>query len=141
MMYSQADLLLIDEPTNHMDYVGKEQFISWMGLTKEGVLVVTHDRDVLDHVDRIIELKKKISSYKGNYDAYLTQNTAHTTNSVILYQNQLRKLKDAKERVTWGLQMRAKSKAWKIRYDHWAKEYEQIKTETVKPSFGSIRNQ
>jgi ATP-binding cassette subfamily F protein 3 len=136
MMYSQADLLLIDEPTNHMDYVGKEQFISWMGLTKEGVLVVTHDRDVLDHVDRIIELKnKKISSYKGNYDAYLTQNTAHTTNSVILYQNQLRKLKDAKERVTWGLQMRAKSKAWKIRYDHWAKEYEQIKTETVKPSF------
>ena len=59
MMYSQADLLLIDEPTNHMDYVGKEQFISWMGLTKEGVLVVTHDRDVLDHVDRIIELKIK----------------------------------------------------------------------------------
>ena len=42
-----------------MDYVGKEQFISWMGLTKEGVLVVTHDRDVLDHVDRIIELKNK----------------------------------------------------------------------------------
>ncbi len=136
MMYSQADLLLIDEPTNHMDYVGKEQFIAWMSMVEEGMLVVTHDRDVLGHVDRIIELKDKtISSYKGNYDAYLTQNTAKTTNSVILYQNQLKRLKEAKERVSWGLQMRAKSKAWKIRYDHWAKEYEQIKAETVKPSF------
>jgi ATPase subunit of ABC transporter with duplicated ATPase domains len=76
-----------------------------------------------------------ISSYKGNYEAYLTQNTAQTTNSVILYQNQLKKLKEAKERVSWGLQMRAKSKAWKIRYDHWVKDYEKIKAETVKPSF------
>lgn len=136
MMYSKADLLLIDEPTNHMDYMGKEQFIAWMKMVEEGVLVVTHDRDVLQSVDRIIELKNKsISSYKGNYDAYLTQNTAQTTNSVILYQNQLKRLKDAKERVTWGLEMRAKSKAWKVRYDHWLKEYEKIKTETVKPSF------
>ncbi|MBP9813763.1 ABC-F family ATP-binding cassette domain-containing protein [Candidatus Woesebacteria bacterium] len=136
MMYSQAELLLIDEPTNHMDYVGKEQFIAWMSMVEEGILVVTHDRDVLSNVDRIIELKDKtISSYKGNYDAYLTQNTAQTTNSVILYQNQLKKLKEAKERVTWGLQMRAKSKAWKIRYDHWVKDYEKIKAETVKPSF------
>ncbi len=136
MMYSQAELFLIDEPTNHMDYVGKEQFIAWMQTVKEGILVVTHDRDVLQHVDRIIELKNKtISSFKGNYDAYLTQNTAQTTSSVIMYQNQLRRLKEAKERVSWGLQMRAKSKAWKIRYDHWAKEYEEIKAKTVKPSF------
>lgn len=136
MMYSQADLFLIDEPTNHMDYVGKEQFIAWMQTVEEGVLVVTHDRDVLQCVDRIIELKNKtISSYKGNYDAYLVQNTAQTTNSVILYQNQLKKLKEAKERVSWGLQMRAKSKAWKIRYDHWLKDYEKIKAATVKPSF------
>jgi ATPase subunit of ABC transporter with duplicated ATPase domains len=136
MMYSKADLLLIDEPTNHMDYIGKEQFIAWMQMVEEGILVVTHDRDVLQYVDRIIELKNKtISSYKGNYDAYLTQNTAQTTNSVIEYQNQLKRLKEAKERVTWGLQMRAKSKAWKIRYDHWAKEYEEIKAKTVKPSF------
>lgn len=136
MMYSQAELLLIDEPTNHMDYVGKEQFIAWMQTIDEGVLVVTHDRDVLNAVDRIVELKDStISSYKGNYEAYLTQNTAQTTNSVIMYQNQLKRLKEAKERVTWGLQMRAKSKAWKIRYDHWLKDYERIKAATVKPSF------
>ena len=31
--------------------------------------------------------------------------------------------------------MRAKSKEWKIRYDHWSRDYEKIKAETVKPSF------
>jgi ATP-binding cassette subfamily F protein 3 len=136
MMYSKADLLLIDEPTNHMDYVGKEQFIGWMLTVEAGLLVVTHDRDVLQNVDRIIELKdKNIFSFNGNYDQYLKQNAAQTTNSVIMYQNQMKKLADAKKRVEWGLQMRAKSKAWKIKYDHWAKDYEKIKAETVKPSF------
>ena len=136
MMYSKADLLLIDEPTNHMDYVGKAQFIAWMKATKEGILVVTHDRDVLQYVDRIIELKdRNIHSFKGNYDDYLKQNTANTKNSVVEYHNQLNRLAIAKKRVEWGLQMRAKSKAWRIKYDHWLRDYEKIKAETVKPSF------
>jgi ATP-binding cassette subfamily F protein 3 len=136
MMYSKADLLLIDEPTNHMDYVGKEEFIDWMKSVDEGILVVTHDRDVLKNVDRIVELKNQTTvSFKGNYDQYLEQNTVNTKNSVVAYRNQMKKLEEAKKRVEWGLQMRAKSKAWKIRYDHWVRDYEKIKSETVKPSF------
>ena len=136
MMYSQADLLLIDEPTNHMDYIGKERFISWLDSVKQGCLVVTHDRDVLGHVSRILELKdNKLYSYPGNYSDYLKQNTLSTTSSVVLYQNQLKKLAEAKKKVDWGLAMRAKSKAWKIRYDHWQRDYDKIKAETVKPSF------
>jgi ATPase subunit of ABC transporter with duplicated ATPase domains len=43
------------------------------------MLVITHDRDVLNEVDRIIELKDGDSaSYKGNYDAYLKQNAVST---------------------------------------------------------------
>ncbi len=136
LMYSQADLFLIDEPTNHMDYLGKEQFISWMQETHESIVVVTHDRDVLRHVTKIIELKdKKLSLYHGNYDQYLAQNASQTTNSVKQYSDQLNRLKEAKKRVEWGLQMRAKSKEWKTRYDHWLRDYEKIKSETVKPSF------
>lgn len=79
IMHSDADLALIDEPTNHMDYVAKEQFISWMRSAKEGMLVITHDRDVLREVDRIVELKDGSSaSFKGNYDAYLKQNAVST---------------------------------------------------------------
>ena len=79
IMHSQAQLALIDEPTNHMDYVAKDQFIDWMKSASEAMLVITHDRDVLRQVDRIIEIKDGDSvSYKGNYDAYLKQNAVST---------------------------------------------------------------
>jgi ATPase subunit of ABC transporter with duplicated ATPase domains len=79
IMHSDADLALIDEPTNHMDYIAKGQFINWMQSAREGMLVITHDRDVLREVDRIVELKDGGSaSYKGNYDAYLKQNAVQT---------------------------------------------------------------
>ena len=83
IMHSQADLALIDEPTNHMDYIAKKQFIDWMNEAPEAMLVITHDRDVLRHVDRIIELKDGgCQSFKGNYDAYLKQN-AHSTGTAM----------------------------------------------------------
>jgi ATP-binding cassette, subfamily F, member 3 len=136
LMYSDADLYLIDEPTNHMDYAGKAQFISWLQALKKAVVVVTHDRDVLHVVDKIIELKeKKIHLFRGNFDQYRKQNTIQTLSSVKLYQDQLNRLKEAKKRMEWGRRMRAKSKEWKVRYDHWLRDYEKIKAETVKPSF------
>lgn len=83
IMHSKADLALIDEPTNHMDFVAKKQFIDWMNQASEAMLVITHDRDVLGEVDRIIELKDGTShSYKGNYDDYLKQN-AHSTGTAM----------------------------------------------------------
>lgn len=79
IMHSDAHLALVDEPTNHMDYVAKAQFIDWMQSAREAMLVITHDRDVLNEVDRIIELKDGESvSYKGNYNAYLKQNAVST---------------------------------------------------------------
>jgi ATPase subunit of ABC transporter with duplicated ATPase domains len=136
MMFSQADLLLIDEPTNHLDYLGKERFISWMRNLKKTLVVVTHDRDVLKYVDKIIEIKdKRFETYKGNYDHYIKLNSSNTLSSVKDYTSQLNKLKEAKKKVQWGLQMRAKSKQWKTRYDHWLRDYEKLKAETVKPSF------
>ncbi len=83
IMHSKADLALIDEPTNHMDYVAKKQFIDWMAQAPEAMLIITHDRDVLQRVDRIVELKDGYAqSYKGNYDAYLKQN-AHSTGTAM----------------------------------------------------------
>ena len=79
IMHSAASLALIDEPTNHMDYIAKGQFIEWLKQAHEAVLVITHDRDVLREVDRIIDIKDGGStSFKGNYDAYLKQNAVST---------------------------------------------------------------
>jgi len=79
VMHSDAHLALIDEPTNHMDYVAKAQFIEWMRAAREAMLIITHDRDVLKEVDRIVEIKDGESvSYKGNYDSFLKQNAVST---------------------------------------------------------------
>src|SRR3989344_6426003 len=79
VMHSDAHLALIDEPTNHMDYIAKNQYVEWMKTAREAMLVITHDRDVLNEVDRIVELKDGGNvSYKGNYDAYLKQNAVST---------------------------------------------------------------
>ena len=83
VMHSDAHLALLDEPTNHMDYVAKAQFIDWMKSSTTAMLVITHDRDVLKHVDRIIELKDGATiSYRGNYDDYLRQNALATGNAM-----------------------------------------------------------
>lgn len=74
--HSYADLALIDEPTNHMDYVAKAAFLEWFKGVKRAVVVISHDRDVLQYVDRIIDIKNGgAEAYTGNYAAYLAQNT------------------------------------------------------------------
>jgi len=83
---SRGHVALIDEPTNHMDYVAKTAFIKWLNATPEAVLVITHDRDVLHNVDRIIEIRDgKSYTFRGNYDAYLKINTSQVTSQVNEY--------------------------------------------------------
>ncbi len=80
---ARADLALIDEPTNHMDYIAKESFIKWLKHTKEAVVVISHDRDVLKAVDTIVEIRDRQADVtKGNYDAYLRTNTSRITSEV-----------------------------------------------------------
>lgn len=83
IMHADADLALIDEPTNHMDYVAKKQFIDWVKASTTAMLIITHDRDVLREVDKIVELKDGTSvTYTGNYDAYLKQNAVSTSTAM-----------------------------------------------------------
>lgn len=93
---AKAHLALIDEPTNHMDYVAKNSFIDWLKQTDEAVVVITHDRDVLKHVTRIIEIRDgKADVFKGNYDDYLRINANTITAEVNQYtviQSQIKNL-------------------------------------------------
>ncbi len=83
---SRGHIALIDEPTNHMDYVAKQAFIKWLRAADEAVLVITHDRDVLNNVDRIIEIRDgKSYAFRGNYDTYLRTNKGQITAEVITY--------------------------------------------------------
>lgn len=100
IMHAKADLALIDEPTNFMDYVAKEQFINWLVAAPEAMLIITHDRDVLQHVDRIIEIKDGVSvSYKGNYDDYIRQNLHGTATAMQDYEQVEKRMKNLQQKV------------------------------------------
>lgn len=110
VMHAQAQLALLDEPTNHMDYVAKQQFIDWMKKAPEAMLIISHDRDVLSCVNRIVELKDGASvSSNGNYDDYLRQNTVATSTSMNEYEVTQRKIENLKKRVQYA---RSKKASW-----------------------------
>lgn len=111
IMHSDAHLALIDEPTNHMDYVAKAQFVEWLKGAREAVLVITHDRDVLAHVDRIVELKDGGSvSYKGNYDAYLKQNAVSTGSQMNEFELIEKRIVNLKQKVIDYQRLKEKSR-------------------------------
>jgi ATP-binding cassette subfamily F protein 3 len=111
VMHSDAHLALIDEPTNHMDYVAKNQFIEWMQGAREAMLIITHDRDVLRHVDRIIEIKDGASvSFKGNYDAYLKQNAVSTGSQMNEFQMVEKRIANLKVKVLDYQRLKEKSR-------------------------------
>ncbi|NCQ54135.1 ABC-F family ATP-binding cassette domain-containing protein, partial [Candidatus Saccharibacteria bacterium] len=111
VMHSNAHLALVDEPTNHMDYVAKEQYVEWMKNAREAMLVITHDRDVLNEVDRIIELKDgENKSYKGNYDAYLKQNAVSTGTQMNDFEMVEKRIVNLKQKVIDYQRLKEKSR-------------------------------
>lgn len=98
VQHARADLALIDEPTNHMDYIAKNRFLDWFRATKEAVVVITHDRDVLQQVDRIIELRDgQAYMFRGNYDDYLRTNASKITSQVNEYSVTQRRISNLRE--------------------------------------------
>ena len=111
IMHAQADLALIDEPTNHMDYVSKKQFIDWMKSARQAMLIITHDRDVLAEVDRIVELRDGASvSYRGNYDDYLRQNASATGNAMQDYEQTERRIANLRDKVLQFRRLKEKAR-------------------------------
>ena len=112
IMHSEVHLALIDEPTNHMDYVAKQQFIDWMNSQPhQAMLIITHDRDVLGQVDRIVEIKDgQAVSYRGNYDAYLKQNAQATTAGMNNFEQIEKRIVNLKQKVLDYQRLKEKSR-------------------------------
>ena len=112
IMHAGAHLALIDEPTNHMDYVAKQQFIDWMSSQpRQAMLIITHDRDVLGRADRIIELKDgRAVSYRGNYDAYLEQNAQATAAGMNNFEQVEKRMTNLRQKVLDYQRLKEKSR-------------------------------
>ncbi len=75
LLIARPEVLLLDEPTNHHDLPSIRWFEGMLAVYPGSVVVVSHDRVFLDrHCNRIAELSaSRLTSYKGNYSAYVAQ--------------------------------------------------------------------
>ncbi|MFB9931138.1 ribosomal protection-like ABC-F family protein [Amycolatopsis halotolerans] len=65
------DVLLLDEPTNNLDHTARQQLYSVLSDWSGCLLVVSHDRALLDRMDRVAELgADEIRFYGGNFTEY-----------------------------------------------------------------------
>jgi ATPase subunit of ABC transporter with duplicated ATPase domains len=68
---ADADFLILDEPGNHLDHASLLALIAQLQSWTKGLLVISHDRFLLSHMRRIVELSPLgLHSYGGNYAFY-----------------------------------------------------------------------
>ncbi|PZO08563.1 MAG: ABC transporter [Alphaproteobacteria bacterium] len=83
LLLDAPDLLVLDEPTNHLDAEGRALVSGVLERWPGGVLVVSHDRDLLRRMDRIVELSSLGSRvYGGDYDLYAERKAAERAAAV-----------------------------------------------------------
>jgi len=84
------DILLLDEPTNHLDLEGIEWIEAWLAALKGAVLVVSHDRRLLNGaVGSILDLEHGVvQRYPGNYAKYLELRAERFTTELRAYEQQ-----------------------------------------------------
>ncbi|MCC7449840.1 MAG: ABC-F family ATP-binding cassette domain-containing protein [Anaerolineae bacterium] len=109
LMAESPDVLLLDEPDNHLDLEAKRRLEALIRDYDGAVIVVSHDRYLLDEVaTQIAELDNgAITVYKGNYTAYTTE-------------RQLRRLRQQQMYVAQQKEIARIEEAIK-RFEHWAR--------------------
>ena len=75
LLFSEPDLLLLDEPSNHLDLEAALWLESFLKSYRASLIVVSHERDLLNSVpDHILHLNRgSLSLYPGDYDAFVKQ--------------------------------------------------------------------
>ncbi|MFJ9667893.1 ABC-F family ATP-binding cassette domain-containing protein [Streptomyces sp. NPDC101219] len=108
LLLRRPDVLLLDEPTNNLDLYARarlyEAVRNWSGV----MVLVSHDRELLEHVDQIADLRSgRITWYGGNHSAYqealaVEQEAAERTvrNAESDVRKQKRELADAQVKLT-----------------------------------------
>ena len=90
LLLQKPNLLLLDEPTNHLDLESRNWLEQYLADYPFALVLISHDRYFLDvTVNRIVEIwNKKIWTYSGNYEKYLSQKTQRQEQLEAAYKNQ-----------------------------------------------------
>ncbi len=76
LLLDAPDVLLLDEPTNNLDRAARERLVAVVDGWRGSLLVVSHDRELLEHVDRVGELRswdggREVRWYGGGWSSYV----------------------------------------------------------------------
>ena len=107
---SAPDILLLDEPDNHLDMRGKNQLERFILNYRKSVVIISHDRYLLDEVaTQTVELEDgTLTVYHGNYSYYVNE-------------RELRRLRQQQQFVTQQKEI-ARIEAMIERFERWAKQ-------------------
>lgn len=113
ILLQAPDILLLDEPSNHLDLDAMEWLEQYLKEYKGIVLIVSHDRYFLDNViTKIIEIENMISkTYQGNYSAYVRERDRQIQIELETYLEQQKKIKSMEKAI-------AQLRDWAIRADN-----------------------
>ncbi|WP_106918252.1 ABC-F family ATP-binding cassette domain-containing protein [Chryseobacterium aurantiacum] len=100
---NQPDLIILDEPTNHLDLEGRKLLYDLIDKISATVVIVSHDRSLLNLIDTTFELSNQgITAYGGNFNFYTEQKEVEEDalqNDINAKERALKKAKE-KERET-----------------------------------------
>jgi ATP-binding cassette subfamily F protein 3 len=95
LLFAAPDLLLLDEPSNHLDLEAALWLEAFLKAYRGSLIVVSHERDFLNAVaDHILHLERGgLTLYRGNYDSFARQRAERAAQSEALRQKQEAKAK------------------------------------------------
>lgn len=100
---SDADLFILDEPTNNLDLDGLKMIENFLVKSRKSFIVVSHDRKFLDNtVSKIVEIDtktKKSSIFDGNYSDYVIERQARIGRQWKEYNDKMEKINNWKSTV------------------------------------------
>lgn len=70
-------LLLLDEPSNHLDAKARDWLVEWIKSYRGTVVLVSHDEELLGCVNRVVEVRgRKLHNFKGDYKRFIREREA-----------------------------------------------------------------
>ncbi|WP_026881144.1 ribosomal protection-like ABC-F family protein [Clostridium akagii] len=110
ILLESPDILLLDEPSNHLDMSSIEWLEGYLKAYKGTVIIISHDRYFLDRVvTKIVEIEEgETSLYEGNYSYYVKEKQRRVFEQFEAYKDQQKKIKAMEKAIKqlrqWAIQ-------------------------------------
>jgi ATP-binding cassette subfamily F protein 3 len=133
LLLTEPNVLLLDEPDNHLDFEGKAFLEEYIREYSGAVAVISHDRYLLDRVARrTLEIEDgALSTWEGGYTAYVDLKEAHLQRRREIYQVQLTDLKRHEEAMYRLIQWARQNPKFAGRAENMKKQVARMREEMI----------